>query len=180
MYNHRGISNTISVNFRVLQPSDAAAYWALRLEALETEPDAFGKDPAEFRAISVGEMSQKLRDMGDGSFTLGAFENDSLIGIATFLRDTRVKEKHKAHIVGVFVKATYRGRGAGRALLLAMLERARSQQGLDHVLLAVATTNIHAFHLYCSLGFVTWGTEPRALLSNGRFVEEHHMILQLR
>ena len=34
-------------------------------------------------------------------------------------------------------------------------------------------------HLYETAGFRVWGTEPRALQSNGRFLTEHHMALAL-
>ncbi len=168
------------MTFRTLQPSDAAAYWRVRLEALETEPEAFGKAPEEFRELSVEDISKRLSGMREGSFGMGAFDGDALVGIATFIRETHVKERHKAHIYGVYVKASHRGRGLGRALMEKVLELARPQEGLDHVLLAVATTNVAAFELYRSLGFETWGTEPHALRIGDRFVDEQHMVLRLR
>ncbi len=168
------------MNFRVLNPEDAAAYWSVRLEALEREQEAFGKDPEEFRMLSVEDMAQRLRDMGRDSFCMGAFDGDALVGIATFIRETRVKERHKAHVYGVYVKAGYRGRAVGRGLVQIVLDRARSQEGLDQVLLAVATTNRAAFELYRSLGFETWGTEPHALRIGDKFVDEHQMVLRLR
>jgi len=168
------------MNFRVLTPADAAAYWTVRLEALETEQEAFGKDPEEFRALSVEDIAERLRQMGDGSFCMGALDGEALVGIATFIRETRVKERHKAHIYGVYVNASHRGRGLGRALMQNVLELARPQAGLDHILLAVATTNMAAFELYRSLGFETWGTEPHALRVGDKFVDEHHMVLRFR
>ncbi len=170
---------TRGMNFRVLTEPDAASYWAIRLEALETEPEAFGKDPEEFRTLSVEDMAERLRQMNGGSFCMGAFDGDVLVGIATFMRETRIKERHKAHIYGVYVKASYRGRGLGRALMQNVLDRARPE-GLDHLLLAVATTNTTAFELYRRLGFETWGTQPRALRVGDKFVDEHHMILRMR
>ncbi|ABF41384.1 GCN5-related N-acetyltransferase [Candidatus Koribacter versatilis Ellin345] len=174
------IRHTMGMNFRELNPSDAAAYWNVRLEALETEREAFGKAPEEFRVLSVEDMATRLRDMSDGSFCMGGFDGEALIGIATFIRETRVKEQHKAHIYGVYVKASHRGRGVGRALMQQVLDRARPQAGLDHILLAVATTNTTAFELYRSLGFETWGTEPHALRVGDKFVDEHQMVLRLR
>ena len=171
---------TSEMNFRLLQPEDAAAYWAVRLEALETEPEAFGKAPEEFRAVSLDEMAEKLRGMGESSFCLGVFEDELLVGIATFVRETRKKERHKAHIYGVYVRASHRGRGVGRAMLDRVLALARPQEGLEQILLAVATTNERALRLYRSMGFEIWGTEPRALRVGECGVDEHHMILRLR
>jgi predicted N-acetyltransferase YhbS len=86
---------------RTLTEHDAAEYRKLRSEALETEPFAFGKDPTEFQTVSVEAIAQRLRDSSQNNFTVGAFEEGKLVGIATFVRETNLKEKHKGHIYGV-------------------------------------------------------------------------------
>ena len=45
------------------------------------------------------------------NFTLGAFEGDKLIGMATFIRETGLKERHKGRIYGVYVTSSQRGKG---------------------------------------------------------------------
>src|SRR5207253_1422447 len=64
-----------------------------------------------------------FRDTAGGNFTLGAFENDRLVGIATFVRETGAKERHKGRIYGVYVTSAERRNGVGRALLAALVER---------------------------------------------------------
>ena len=114
------------------------------------------------------------------SFYLGAFDGETLVGIATFIRGTRVKEKHKGHVYGVYLRASHRGKGVGRELLRTLLERAKRGEGLEQILLAVATTREPAGRLYRSLGFEVYGTEPRALKNGDEYIDEHLMILKVR
>jgi ribosomal protein S18 acetylase RimI-like enzyme len=76
----------------------------------------------------------------------------------------------------VFVDAEYRGRGVARAILLRLLEMVQEISGLHCVLLNVATTQEPARGLYASLGFCSFGVEPRSLKVNDHFVDEEHMI----
>ncbi|MBZ5684835.1 MAG: hypothetical protein LAP86_07350 [Acidobacteriia bacterium] len=53
-----------------------------------------------------------------------------------------------------------------------LLERAAVMAGLEQVLLSATNTQTAALALYCSLGFESFGTEPRALNINGEFIDE--------
>jgi len=62
--------------------------------------------------------------------------------------------------------------------LVRLLEDAWQDPSLEQVLLAVAATQAAAITLYRSLGFATFGQEPRALRVGSEYVDEVHMILR--
>lgn len=162
---------------RLFTDADAAAFYALRLRALTEEPEAFGRSAEEYSGTPLVEVAARLRARDD-AFTLGAW-TPACVGIAGFVRADGVKTRHCGMIWGVYVAPEARGQGIARALMQGILARAAALPGLEQIHLTVTTTNVAASTLYRSLGFVCYGTEPRALKLGDRYLDEDLMVYHL-
>lgn len=158
---------------RRLGPEDAEAFHALRLEGLARHPCAFAASPEEECGHSLAEVAARL----ERAPVFGAFDGTHLVGVAGFAIPARAKKRHKGLLWGVYVREGARGRGLGRALVQAVIEHARAHVVQLHA--TVVTTNEPALRLYRSLGFSTYGLEPRGLACAGQYFDQELMVLML-
>lgn len=162
---------------RRLETDDAPAVAALRLEALELHPLAFGASIPENSAELIDSYRSSLAT-GAESALFGAFVGDALVGMVAVRRRSG-KESHKATITGMYVRSENRRSGTGQSLLRAAIEHVRSWRGVHQLHLSVTEVAGNAKRLYERNGFRDWGREPRARCWQGQYVEESHMVLDL-
>lgn len=161
----------MTVSLRRLSGADAALFQSLRLAALAEAPTAFGGDPERERLTPLDEIARNL----GRAHVWGAFAGADLVGMAGLGVDPGVKKRHKGYVFYVYVAPAHRRAGVGERLMRALLDTGAA--GLEAVMLSVSVGNAPARRLYEKLGFVRYGTEPRALKVDGRYVDEDLMAL---
>lgn len=129
--------------------------------------------------VSMETTAARLAPRPGGNFVVGAFDGETLVGVAGFFREERIKTHHKGGVWGVYVTPRFRGQGVARQMMSTLLERLRSYKGLDHVVLHVTSDQIAARTLYESLGFQVFGHEPRAFKIGEEYIDQDQMLLRL-
>jgi RimJ/RimL family protein N-acetyltransferase len=163
---------------RRLVPDDALAYRALRLRGLQEHPDAFTSSHAEDSELPLATTKRRLApDSLDSVF--GAFVAGELAGVVGLAGEPRAKNRHKAAVFGMYVAPVHARHGIGTELLRHAIAVARSQSGLEQLVLTVTETNVGARTLYEKLGFRSFGIEPRAIRVGDTYFDKNHMIFFL-
>lgn len=160
---------------RRLTPADALSFRTLRLRALREHPDAFTSSYEDDRTQPVEVAAARLA----AHAFWGAYQGAELYGIVGLQVEERAKNRHKATVVGMYVAPEAAGRGIGAALLVSVVEHARSE-GLASLVLTVTEGNVAAQRLYERAGFRSFGIEPDAIRVDGRSYAKNHMQLALQ
>ncbi len=166
---------------RRLTGADAAAFRALRLEALRLAPGAYGSTLADWQHEGIDRFAARIAD----GWIAGAFDDGrdeafggELVGVAALDREPGTNVRHRAGISAVYVTPAARRCGFARRLLERLAQEA-ADQGVVQLELQVAAENRAAMALYEKAGFQRHGLIPRALLVQGRFIDEVLMIRRL-
>jgi ribosomal protein S18 acetylase RimI-like enzyme len=169
---------TSPISIRRLLPADAPLYRAIRLEALERNPEAFGSTLDREAAEPLDWFAERL----NGSAMLGAWHAGTIVATAGvyWATDEAAADPDgppRAHLWGVYVQAAHRGTGLGQALLESVIDHVRPRADALH--LRVNTENGPALRLYQRLGFEVAGIERNSLERGGRFYDEFLMVKRL-
>jgi ribosomal protein S18 acetylase RimI-like enzyme len=164
---------------RPLTKADTAAFRTLRLEGLRQAPEAFSAAYEDETLRGDEEFTRRIPD-APPSAIFGAFQGADLVAMTGFLVHAGRKERHKGMIWGVYVAEAARGRGLAKRLLQAVIDRARTVEGLELLQLGVGVYNAPARALYGGMGFEIYGVERHALkLPDGRYIDEELRVLNL-
>jgi ribosomal protein S18 acetylase RimI-like enzyme len=160
-----------SIAIRRLDATDAPAWRALMLTALEREADAYTSDADESRALPLAWWQRRTVD----ETVLGLVDDGALAGMVALKPESRLRVRHKAVVSGLYVGEDRRGRGHGAALLDALIAVARECGGLRVLQLTVSAHNAVALALYRSRGFEVYGSEPYAVRHGEGWLTKLHL-----
>ena len=166
------------MSVRRLVSSDAAAYQALRLSALQDCPTAFSSSYEEEAATPLATIAGHMApDSGRNRF--GAFVDGELVGVVGVGRESARKLLHKGFIRGMYVAPGHRGKGLSRQLMAQAMDCVQAMPGVLQVNLSVTGGNETALALYQSCGFAVYGQERGAMLVDGLPYDEIFMVRRL-
>lgn len=164
---------------RPLTTADAPAFVALRKQSFSTDPLSWDHLPD--KEVSLEVWAPRLEETEDntvfGFFLTEGRDTPVLAGMIGLQRPEKVKRRHRAMVWGVYVSPEARGQRAASQLLEAVVERAKSMEGLDHLILSLSNHAKAAHKLYSRAGFVEWGREQRAARTGDTWMDEIHMRL---
>ena len=106
-----------------------------------------------------------LDNIRTGNPQFVALEDGRVVGWCDICRMDRPVYLH-AGVLGMGILKEFRGRGIGRRLILAALERAR-EVGIERVELTVYVSNKRAIRLYKSVGFAREGVQRKGRKLDG-------------
>jgi RimJ/RimL family protein N-acetyltransferase len=160
---------TERVELRRLTIADADIFYAMRLRCMAEAYDYFRSSVADIEADGIEDCERRLAS--PHVRIVGAFQNDTLVGIGGITREARDKLCHKALLWGMFVASEAAGKGAGTAIVEALI--AEAQDFVRSLHLTLAADNDRARMLYERSGFTVYGCEPQSVRQGAeRYIDE--------
>ena len=152
------------ITIRALEPSDAPA-----VHEIMNQPHAMaGTLMTPFMPLVRRE--KHLADTSDSELRLGALIGGQVIGMIGLHRQPRHRRGHAAGI-GMAVHDAYAGRGAGSALIAAVVGVADNWWNIKRLELEVYADNARAIALYERFGFEREGLMRAHAWRDGAYVD---------
>jgi RimJ/RimL family protein N-acetyltransferase len=150
------------ITIRPALEADAQAFRNLRLEALQSHPQAFSADYAANHEHPSAYWMERLQSLGSAGMIYFASHNEELIGMCGIQRGNSPKTCHSAIIWGVYLQTKWRGLQIAEGMIAACVRWAQAQE-IKIIKLGVITTNTAAIRCYARCDFKVYGLEPQAI-----------------
>lgn len=157
--------------------SDWKAYKEIRLDALQKNPESFGRAYEEEKDRSESEWKSKLSDKN--RVTLLVLNGDEVIGLLGIIFESSTRVAHIADIISVYLKEEYRGRGIASQLMKEAIKVIKARKITKKVKLNVTTNQLAAVNLYKKFGFRIVGELQKEMKVNNKFYNSYVMELLL-
>lgn len=166
----------MEIRYRKLTSQESGLYRTIRLECLKNAPEYFGSTYDEQIALPKLAFESYIEAQTPDKFTVGAFDEDKLIGICSVSLETRKKTKHIGEIIQMYVKPEYKGNKIGLHLLQTAMQAAFANPDIEQLLLSVVTTNEPANRVYDEAGFKEYGRLKNNFKADGSYMDQRLMV----
>jgi len=166
----------MQITYRKLAPSDSETYRITRLKCLQEYPNNFTSDYESERKKEKLMFSAFIESDDEENFVFGAFNGKECVGICGFLRETKVRTKHRGGLIQVYVAKGHQGKGIGKELVLRSARKAFDEVGVEQVNLSVVAGNDGAKAIYEKCGFAEYGRLNRHSKIGDDYFDEIFMI----
>ena len=170
------INQQNTIIYRKLRGSDIEKYHEIRLKCLWEHPSSFCTTYEEEIKKDKLKFDDYIRHEHEESFMFGAFKEDECIGICGFIREDGKRSNHRGHLVQIYVRKSYQGKGLGKELIGKTMQVAFEQEGLEQILLGVITENEQAIKVYEKLGLREYGMIKEFLKLEDSYLDKRMMI----
>jgi len=157
------------VVLRAATPADAPAC-AAGARAVAATPGGLASRPHEILDEAVRAQVAALSDPQRGAYLVADLDGE-IVGHAWLERYSLEVTAHVAQL-SIAVHEGFQGRGVGRALLGALIDRARANPAIEKLELRVRASNTRARALYASMGFVEEGRFLRRIKLDDGYLDD--------
>lgn len=165
---------------RLLTATDAPAYQALRLKALQTNPESylavFESEKQKSLDAFIWEIRATTHPPLSGYY--GLFKNSALIGYAQLEHMLIPKQQHLAYLYNLYVDPDFRSQGNATRLVKHLADLA-SNHGIERLLITCNRSNLPAQAFYKKLGFQQYAIREKSVKWQGKYDDELEMVKEL-
>ncbi|HCR81015.1 MAG: acetyltransferase, GNAT family protein [Candidatus Pacebacteria bacterium GW2011_GWB1_47_8] len=166
---------------RLLTTDDVAQYRALRLKALQTNPESYLSTYESEKNKPLDSFAWELRYATSQPVNgyYGVFIDDQLVGYTQLERSYLAKQQHIAYLYSLYVDPAYRGKGHASKLLTYLGQLAKEKAGIERLFITCNRKNLPAQELYKKLGFKQYSIREKSVKWGNEYDDEIEMVKEL-
>ncbi len=167
----------MNIQIRKLLPNESNSYREIRLECLKKFPRNFGSNYHDEKEKAKLFFQPFIEQLNIDNFVIGAFHNNSIIGISGFNRYEGEKTKHRGRIIQVYVNPEYQGQNIGTDIIKSTLAEAFKLTEIEQIEINVLATNKKAEKVYEKIGFEAYGLQKNYLKIGSTYYDHKMMMI---
>jgi len=153
----------MNIQIRKLRQSESMSYREIRLQCLKHFPEYFSSNYQDEKRKHKLFFEPFIEQSDANNFVIGAFLENTLIGISGFERYNRAKTNHRGIILQVYVTPDYQRQNIGSSMIQSTLNEAFKINGIEQIEIGVIASNENAEKIYKKIGFQTYGIHKNYL-----------------